>query len=74
MEDTGMENCLSKTKFTSAEGCAGTWAQQAQRVDHRSAFLFLTKLGSALFTQIGQVHGHNLIMIGQWYTWNLGVG
>jgi hypothetical protein len=28
-EDTEMENCIGKTKFTSAEGCTGTWAQQA---------------------------------------------
>jgi hypothetical protein len=26
-----MENCLSKAKFTSAEGCVGTKAQHAQR-------------------------------------------
>jgi hypothetical protein len=29
IEDTEMENCLGKEKFTSAEGCPGTWAQQA---------------------------------------------
>jgi hypothetical protein len=30
IEDIEMENCLGKAKFTSAEGCAGTWAHQAQ--------------------------------------------
>jgi hypothetical protein len=29
IEDTEMENCLNKAKFTSAGGCAGTWAQHA---------------------------------------------
>jgi hypothetical protein len=29
MEDTEMENCLSKAKFNSAEGYVGTWAQHA---------------------------------------------
>jgi hypothetical protein len=28
IKDTGMENCLSKTKFTSVERCPGTQAQQ----------------------------------------------
>jgi hypothetical protein len=27
--DTETENCLDKVKFTSAEGCTGTWSQQA---------------------------------------------
>jgi hypothetical protein len=27
IEDTETENCLGKAKFTSTEGCAGTWAQ-----------------------------------------------
>jgi hypothetical protein len=31
IEGTAMEHCLSKAKFTSAEGCEGTWAQHAQR-------------------------------------------
>jgi hypothetical protein len=28
IEDTETENCLGKAKFTSAEGCSGTQAQQ----------------------------------------------
>jgi hypothetical protein len=36
-----MENCLGKAKFTSAEGCAGTQAQQAPGADHTSSFIFL---------------------------------
>jgi hypothetical protein len=46
-------NFLGKAKFTSSEGYAGTWAQQAQGVDHRSICLFLTWWGPALFIQIG---------------------
>jgi hypothetical protein len=30
-EDTEMENCLGKAKFTSPEGFEGTWAQHTQR-------------------------------------------
>jgi hypothetical protein len=47
---------------------------QAHRVDHRCAFLSLTQWGPASFTQIDQVRVHNLLVIGQCYTWNLGVG
>jgi hypothetical protein len=53
IKDTGMENCLSKAKFTSAEECAGTWAQKAQGINHRTTFLFLMKWALAPFTQIG---------------------
>jgi hypothetical protein len=31
IKDTEKENCLSKAIFTSAEECAGTWAQHTQR-------------------------------------------
>jgi hypothetical protein len=41
IEDTGMEYCLGKAKFTSAERCVGALAQQAGGADHRSSFLFL---------------------------------
>jgi hypothetical protein len=34
-----MENCLSKAKFTSAEGCAGARAQQAQGTGGLSSFI-----------------------------------
>jgi hypothetical protein len=30
IEDTEIENCLGKAKFTSVEGCTGTWAQPVQ--------------------------------------------
>jgi hypothetical protein len=60
IKDTETENCLSKAKFTSAEGSTGTWAQHAHRVDHRSAFLSLM-VGPCPFTQMGQ---YNLLMIG----------
>jgi hypothetical protein len=30
-EDTETETCFRKAKFTSAEGCVGTWAQHTQR-------------------------------------------
>jgi hypothetical protein len=41
VEDTESDNCLGKVNFTSAERCAGTWAQQAHRAPHRSVFLSL---------------------------------
>jgi hypothetical protein len=37
-EDTEKDNCLSKAKLTSAEGCAGTLAQQAQGAGNLSSF------------------------------------
>jgi hypothetical protein len=31
IEDRETENCISKAKFTFAEGCGGTWGQHAER-------------------------------------------
>jgi hypothetical protein len=66
IEDTGMENCLSKVKFISAQGCAGTRAQQAWGVDHRSSFLFLTQLALLLYSDwssSGAQSAHNWLML-----------
>jgi hypothetical protein len=52
IEDTKMENCLGKAKYTSAEGCADAQAQQAQGADNRSSFLFLMQWCPVPFTQI----------------------
>jgi hypothetical protein len=37
-EDMEKENCLSKAKFTSAEGCAGALEQQARGAGSLSSF------------------------------------
>jgi hypothetical protein len=59
-EDTGMEN-VSKAKFTSAGGCAGTRAGKHRAV-RRSAFM--VQWGPAPFTPIGPVRVHSLLVIG----------
>jgi hypothetical protein len=64
IEDTGTERWPSKAKFTTVEGCTGTWTQQAQGIDHKSTFLFLMQWGPALFTWIGEIQEPNLLAIG----------
>jgi hypothetical protein len=58
IEDTEMENCLSKAKFTSVEG----HSKQEQQ-NNRSSFLF-DAVGPCPFTQIGPSVVHCLFMSG----------
>jgi hypothetical protein len=48
-QETGMENCVSKEKFISAEGCTGPPAQQEQGTGNRYSFLFLMQWALPLY-------------------------
>jgi hypothetical protein len=72
IEDTEAENCLGKTKFTSAEGCTGTRAQHTPR-GRQSVIIFLTQVTLPLDLDWSRSKVHNCLSWLKFYT-NLGEG